>query len=107
MTKIYPYADQSQVDLFHQYSAALGLNAASLLRMLLVRRVRPGGLVPQQHADLIENRTKIPVDLPPDLYEEVARYALQKQAPPAEIAAQEMLFELQSRSLERFLLGNP
>jgi hypothetical protein len=105
MTKIYPYADRSQVQLFRAYAVAIGLNSASLIRLLLVRRMRLNSPESRPTVSFPKNRAKVPVDLPPDLHTELLNYAHTRGAAPAEIAAEEMLFELETRSLEQFLLG--
>jgi hypothetical protein len=105
MTKIYPYADRSQVQRFRAYAAAIGLNSASLIKVLLIRRLRAEASRSRPIASFPKDRAKIPVDLAPNLHRELLSYAQERGAAPAEIAAEEMLFELETRSLEHFLLG--
>jgi len=105
MTKIYPYVDRSQVQVFRAYAAAIGLNSASLIRLLLIRRMRVNSSDSRPTASFLTSRAKIPVDLPPNLHTELLNYAQTRGSVPAEIAAEEMLFELETRSLEQFLLG--
>jgi hypothetical protein len=101
---IYAYMDAKTKMRFERYAADLGLDAANLLRLLLVRRVSRSPFSPKTIPAGPARSVKIPARLPGGQMRRLVKAVKTQPMSPCEVAAGEVFAEVEERSLARFLL---